>query len=204
MTGSQGIGWTSSVLWDSSFAQLSTTVNSFSLFWFCSLSDLKRNDAKYWDWLVWKILVERSGVVDLSFSFGWRLCSSLLGFFPFSSSFLVWFRNFFKIYFNFNFSFLQFSFLLVFLSFLFQVLLSSQQHHGRVFPVTARLMTATPYLSLTNEIDLHQVLQTIKCQFDHDEQSINILYINRNTKWLIILIILQNEMIVSSTVCLVF
>jgi hypothetical protein len=126
-------------------------------------------------------------------------CSSFLCFFPFSSSFLVWFRNFFKKDFN-----LKFSFLLVFLSFLFQVLLSSQQHHGRVFPVTARLMTATQYLSLMNEIDLHQVLQTIKCQFDHDEQSINILYINRNTKWLIILIILQNEMIVSSTVCLVF
>lgn len=145
MTGSQGIGWTSSVLWDSSFAQLSTTVNSFILFWFCSLSDLKRNDAKYWDWLVWKILVEWSGVVDLSFSFGWRLCSSFLCFFPFSSSFLVWFRNLKK-----------------------KILI---------------------------------VLQTIKCQFDHDEQSINILYVNRNTKWLIIWIILQNEMIVSSTVC---
>ncbi len=92
----------------------------------------------------------------------------------------------------------------MFLSFLFQVLLSSQQHHGRVFPVTARLMTATQYLRLANEIDLHQVLQTIICRFDHDEQSIYILYVNRNTKWLIIWIILQNEMIVSSTVCLVF
>lgn len=97
---------------------------------------------------------------------------------------------------------LKFSFLLVFPSFLFQVLLGSQQHHGRVFPVTARLMTATQYLSLMNEIDLHQVLQTIKCQFDHGEQSINILYINKNTKWLIIWILLQNEKIVSSTVCL--
>lgn len=111
MTGSQGIGWTSSVLWDSSFAQLSTTVNSFILFWFCSLSDLKRNDAKYWDWLVWKILVEWSGVVDLSFSFGWRLCSSFLCFCPFSSSFLVWFRKSLKKDF-----FLFFTFLTIFFS----------------------------------------------------------------------------------------
>jgi hypothetical protein len=206
MTGSQGIGWTSSVLWDSSFAQLSTTANSFILFWFCSLSDLKRNDAKYWVWLVWKswlsgqvwliwvsVLVGDCALVFCVFFLSLPL-------FLFGLDLFIYFLN----NFNLKFSFWQFSFLLVFLSFLFQVLLSSQQHHGRVFPVTARLMTATQYLSVTNESDLHQVPQTIKCQFDHDEQSINILYINRNTKWLIIWIILQNEMIVSSTVCLIF